>query len=180
MKNDNISLLLQVVFTPIMLMILGFVLVFHPDFASAMIARVLGWAIILVGVGSVAIALLSHQDAVGKGIVAVICALVGGWLLKNPLKLAAAIGRVVGILLTLRGVQDIRNAIQWRCGMTFALLSAAVGVLLIVLPMTTSRIVMTLLGFVVILLGIAMLLDRLKLRGRIKNSSGDDDEIIDV
>ena len=82
--------------------------------------------------------------------------------MRNPLGLAAAIGRIAGVLILIRGVQDMINASRWKCGMRYALISAILGAVLILLPMTTSRIVMVLLGLLVALLGVLMAWDRLK------------------
>ena len=61
--------------------------------------------------------------------------------------------------------------------MRYAIVSALIGAVLIVLPMTTSRLVMVLLGLVVIVLGSLMAWDRLQLG---KLLSDGDDGIIDV
>ena len=99
-------------------------------------------------------------------------ALVGGWLVNNPLALAAWIGRFIGVLLVIDGLQDIQEL--RKCGKTFLLplIVAVVGVVLILMPMTTSRLVFTICGVVVLVIGAAMLLDRLKSRPRLK-SAGD-------
>ena len=86
----------------------------------------------------------------------------GSWLLRNPLRLAAALGRVAGLLILVRAIQDIINAAKWKCGMKYALLSAVIGGLLILLPMTTSRAVWVILGILVILVAVLMAIDRLK------------------
>ena len=106
-----------------------------------------------------------------------VLAIVGGWLTNNPLALAAWVGRIVGILLVVDGLQDM---IHLRGqGQRFALpvLATLVGAVLILLPLTTTRLVFSLCGIVVLIIGIVMLLDRLKGRKRI---SGGDDNIVDA
>lgn len=178
MKNQKMLTWIQLFLTPGLMILLGLILILHPDFGSALIAKILGWAITLAGVGCILSAIASRSGMAGKAAFAIVCLALGGWLLRSPLQLAAAIGRVAGILLLVRSVQDIMNAVQWKRGITYSLICAAVGVLLIVLPMTTSRLVMTALGVVVLLLGIAMLADRLKVRKRLDDS--DDPNIIDA
>lgn len=178
MKKNTSSLLIQLLLTPVVLMAMGLLLIFHPDFASAMIARVLGGILLALGTVRMISALVTKNAIAGKVLFSLVCFAIGGWLLGRPLELAAAIGRIVGILLTLRGIQDILNAAGWKSGMTYALISTLVGILLIVLPLTTSRLVMTLVGTVVFLLGIAMLFDRLRLYKEM-NLPGEDN-IIDA
>lgn len=93
-------------------------------------------------------------------------------LLLTPLVMV-----LLGLLILIRAAQDIVNASRWNCGMRYAIVSALIGAVLIVLPMTTSRLVMVLLGLVVIVLGGLMAWDRLKLG---KLLSDGDDGIIDV
>lgn len=175
-KRDILSLLYQLA-SPIALMVLGLVLLVSPDSASAMIARLLGWLMTLTGIGIGLWAIIDRRNAVGKGIMAVGCACIGGWLLANPLLLAAWIGRLLGILILLRGGRDVFLARSRGHGQTLALITLAVGIVLIVLPMTTSRLVFRLLGLVIALIGAAMLLDRLKDRRYL--DAGDSD-IIDA
>ena len=108
---------------------------------------------------------------------ALACLVVGVWLLKNPLLLAAGIGRLVGILLLIRGIQDLLSSNYGR-GKVLSLITALLGLVLILLPMTTSRVVFSLCGLVVLVVGITMLIDRLRLR---RLMGGDDDpNIIDA
>ena len=177
-KNQNIPSILQLLLTPVLLIVLGITLIFHPDFASAAIARVLGWLLMAAGIGGIIAALVTRTGLVNKIIFVAVCFGIGGWMLANPLNLAAAIGRIVGILLAVRGIQDVAAAMQWKSGIFFPLLTAAVGVLLIVLPLTTSRLVFVICGIVVLLVGAAMLRDRLRLRNRL--NPPDDGDIIDA
>lgn len=162
MKKSNILSLLYQLASPVLLMLLGLALFFNPDSASAMIARFLGWIVTLVGIGVGIFAILNRQGAIGKGMAAVGCVCVGGWLLANPLLLAAGIGRLLGILIALRGIRDVFLSRSRGHGQTLAIITAVVGVVLTVLPLTTSRLVFSLCGAVILVIGIAMLIDRLK------------------
>lgn len=175
-KRDILSLLYQLA-SPIALILLGVVLTFNPDSASVLIARLLGWGIFLVGIGFGVAALVSRDGTAGKVIGAAICIGIGGFLLRNPLVLAAGIGRLLGILLAIRGVRDIMTSKRRGHGRILAIITAVAGVVLIVLPMTTSRLVFSLCGVVVLIIGIAMLLDRLKDRRCLDD--GGDPNIID-
>ena len=85
--------------------------------------------------------------------------------------LAAFIGRFIGLLIAARGIRDLSMGYS----RILALITTAVGAVLVVLPMTTSRLVFSACGLVVLLIGIGMLMDRLK-----HNKYLDDGDIIDA
>lgn len=167
MKKNDIFTLVSRLLSPVLLMVLGFVLLVNPDSASVLIAKVIGWVAVIAGVVFGISALGSRGGTAGKVVGAVVCLTIGGWLLGNPLALAAGIGRLVGIVLLIRGIQDIADAGRQRHGMALAVVSALLGAVLLFLPMTTSRVVFSLCGLVVLIIGIAMLVDRLKQQKRL-------------
>ena len=157
--KKNFTMYAKLLLTPLLMILLGVVLMVRPDSGSALVG---GWALILLGGGLILDSLLIPSALTGKILFAAAALAAGVWLVRNPLGLAAAIGRIAGVLILIRGVQDMINASRWKCGMRYALISAIVGAVLILLPMTTSRIVMVLLGLLVALLGVLMARDRLK------------------
>lgn len=177
MKNEKFPTLLQFFLTPALLIFLGLILIFNPDWASATIARVLGWGLLAVGAGCVAAAMITKTELVGKIVCAVVCFGVGGWMLANPLGLAAAVGRIVGLFLLVRGIEEVAEAAHWKLPLLFPVLTALVGAVLLLLPMTTSRLVFVLCGVVLLVMGLAMLGERLKMRRRIEPP---EDKIIDA
>ena len=164
MKKDNILSLLQLIATPVLLMVLGLILLIHPDSASALAAQILGWVLLAAGVVFAVSAIAGHYGTVGKVLSAVGCFAVGMWLLRNPLLLAAGLGRLAGILLVIRGIRDILDAARRRCGLLSAIVTTVLGAVLIALPMTTSRVVIGLCGLLVLIVGVAILVDRLRTR----------------
>lgn len=178
MKKNEMLALIRLLLAPIVVILLGLVLVCSPDSASALIAKLLGWLLIAMAIGFGVSAIVTRRSTVGKGIAAVLLAVAGGWLVKNPLALAAWLGRLVGILLVIDGVQDILQARKQGTRFLMPLIVAVVGVVLILMPMTTSRLVFSLCGLVVLLIGIAMLVDRLK--DRRKLNPPEDPDIIDA
>ena len=148
----------------VLLMVLGLILLIHPDSASALVAQILGWVLVIAGVVFAVSAIAGHFDTLGKVLSAVCCFAVGAWLLRNPLMLAAGLGRLAGILLVVRGIQDILNASRYHYGILPAVITTILGAVLIALPMTTSRVVISLCGLLVLIVGVAILVDRLKNR----------------
>ena len=162
--KDTILSVIRLIATPVLLMVLGLILLIHPDSASALVAQILGWGLLIAGVVFAVSAIAGHFDTVGKVLSAVCCFAVGAWLLRNPLMLAAGLGRLAGILLVVRGVQDILNASRYHYGILPAVITTVLGAVLIALPMATSRFVMSLCGLLVLIVGVAILVDRLKNR----------------
>ena len=176
-KRDFLSVVYQLA-SPAALILLGLLLIISPDAASALVARLLGWIVLLVGIGFGITAIFSRQGQVGKGVMAVGCVTIGGFLMRNPLVLAAGIGRLLGILLILRGGRDVMLSRRYGHGRILAMVTTVVGVVLAVLPMTTSRLVFSLCGLVVLGIGAVMLYDRLKNRRYLDD--GGDPNIIDA
>ena len=92
--KDTILSVIRLIATPVLLMVLGLILLIHPDSASALVAQILGWVLVIAGVVFAVSAIAGHFDTVGKVLSAVCCFAVGAWLLRNPLMLAAGLGRL--------------------------------------------------------------------------------------
>lgn len=161
MKKHELFELLYQLAAPVALMLVGLVLIFAPDTASVLISRLLGWCLTLAGI-FVGIWAIFSSNKVGKGITAVGLVCIGGFLSANPLVLAAFIGRIIGVLIALRGLRELFLSRSYGHSQVPALILTVVGIVLILLPLTTSRVVFSLCGIVVLVLGIVMLLDRLK------------------
>lgn len=177
MNKEKVFALIGKLWAPVALMVLGAVLLFNPDSASVLISKLLGYALIAFAIGFGIAAISSAEGRTGKSVAAVVLAILGGWLTRNPLALAAWIGRLVGILLVVDGVQDILRLKKEGQRFLLPLIVTAVGAVLILLPLTTTRLVFSLCGIVVLIIGIVMLLDRLKEQKQL-NSGGSD--IIDA
>lgn len=178
MKQSEFSGKLPLLLAPLVLILLGLVLAVNPDSASALIAKCIGWGMAFAGVCCGFAALASSRGRAGKVLAAIALAAAGGWLVKNPLALAAWIGRFIGILLLINGVSDFGAARRVGMRPGFSLISALLGVLLIVLPMTASRLLFRLVGLVVTGVGVAMLISRLRDNPRLNEP--EDPNIIDA
>lgn len=176
MKKCDIPSLIYQLASPVALILLGLILVISPDSATVLLSRLVGWAVFLTGVGFGIAAIVSRGQNAGKIAGAIVCLALGSFLLANPYFIAAWIGRFLGLLLILRGVRDFLQSTR-QGGKILSLITAVLGLILLVLPMTTSRLVFSLCGIVILLVGIAMLLERLRSR-RYLNSG--DDNIIDA
>lgn len=176
MKKQEILSYIRLFLAPVLVMLLGLILIVNPDSATALISKVLGTIIIVIGIGFGIGAIVNAKGRTARAITAVVMAVAGGWLVNNPLALAAWIGRFIGVLLVIDGLQDIIELRKFGKSFLLPLIIAVVGAVLVVMPLTTSRLVFTLCGIVVLIIGAAMLFDRLKTRPRLKSA----DDIIDA
>lgn len=176
MKKQEVLSYIRLFLAPVLVMLLGLILIINPDSATAMISKVLGTVIIVIGIGFGIGAIVNARGRTARAVTAVVMAVAGGWLVNNPLALAAWIGRFIGVLLVIDGLQDIVELRKFGKSFLLPLIITVVGAVLVVMPLTTSRLVFTLCGIVVLIIGIAMLFDRLKTRPRLKSA----DDIIDA
>ncbi len=176
MKKDQLLAALYRYATPAAMVALGALLMLFPDSVSAMAGKLLGWALIVLGVGFILSAVFGSAGA-ARVLAALVCLAAGCWLLRNPMMLAKGIGRFVGALLLIRGVQDVLQSADTR-GRSLSALVAVVGLVLILLPMTTSRVVFSLCGLAVLLVGAALFADRWRTRHFTDGDGGPD--IIDA
>lgn len=162
MKQNGSFGRFQIFLAPALLILLGVVLIVSPDSASALIARILGWLLALIGIGFGISALVSPYGRTGKVFAAIALAVAGGILARNPLILAAWIGRFIGIVLLVNALSDFFATRSMGLRSGFSPVTAVIGAVLIVLPMTASRLLFTLCGIAVAAVGVAMLHSRLK------------------
>lgn len=177
--NDNLrqkiryadwKLLAELYAAPVIMIAVGALLLFNPDSMTALIGKVLGGALILVGIVFGVSAVVDKDKLVRKVFWALVCVLAGGWLTGNALTLAAALGRMIGIVVAIWGIHDFVEALTWKTGLLLPGVITAVGAVLVFLPLTTSRLVFRILGAVVLVLGILMLRERKTVRHNLEEA----------
>lgn len=161
---------------PVLVILCGVILIFSPDSASALISNLLGWGLFIGGI-IWGLALLSAHERLSQFLGAAVCILVGLWLCNHPLALAKTIGRLVGLLVTIRSIQELTRSVTIQ-GKVLSVAVLVLGIFLLLVPMTASRFAIILLGAVVLVVGIGMLLEQI--RGGSRLDSGDDSNIIDA
>lgn len=168
MKKKQILSLVERFAMPVTLAVLGLILLFNPDSASAMISAVISWILVLGGIVYGIAAIASPDKRVSRLIGAAVCIGIGSLLLSHPLWLAKNIGRFLAVLLAIEGGDTLR---QGSKPLGAALLVAAL--ILVFAPLTASRLLFIVCGVVLLLMGIAMFIDRYHNRYL---TSGDDDD----
>ncbi len=176
MKKTEIEALINLYAMPVLLMVLGVILLLNPDSAAIVIAKILGWILSVAGTGYGIYALLGPEKGrTGRIVTAVVCLILGSVLLMNPLILARNIGRVLGVMLAVEGGQILH---KHSGSSMLGILTLAGAVVLVLAPMTASRLVFSLCGLILICIGGAQLLDRIRRKKLHKGS--DKPDIIDA
>lgn len=176
MKRNHFLNLVNDLLVPVMLVGIGLVLLINPDAATVLVTRVLAWILLGVGLLSILYTVMAWPVGRVQGILwAVIGLGLGGFLLANPLFLAKNLSRFLGILLASEaGVSLYRGTTsKVMCLITFG-----VGVVLVLSPMTASRLMFALCGILLMAVGAGLIWDCFRYR---KLNSGDNDpNIIDA
>lgn len=176
MDKSDFARLFRLFAMPAVLILLGSVLLLLPDTAAALAARLISY--LLTGTGIVwAIAAVTgpRSKRLRRILPAVLCLLLGGTLAANPLILAAHIGRILGLALAFEGVQ---NLLRHSAGTPTAVLTLLAAAVLLLAPMTASRLVFRLCGLLLLVIGIVQLTERLRRRNIL--TSGNTPNIIDA
>lgn len=177
MKKYTPAQLVRMLAAPAVTVLIGLILLFSPDTASALVGRLLGWVFLLLALADA----VSLRSADKKRLVrAVIVGLIGLWVLTNPLSVTKTLGRILGLTFFIWGIHRIRG--NDRCAVDLRTLTAGavtiLGAVLFLLPLSVTRTVLNIAGIVIIAIGIADGFDRIK--GRKLLNEGSDPNIIDV
>lgn len=177
MKKENVMKYVKLFGIPVLTAVLGLILLANPDSATALVSKIIGWILVIIG-AVMTISIANERPApAGKWIGAAVCIIAGIVLLKNPLWLAKWIGRLIGLILVIEGGNDLKHSIH-RTARVLGIVTLAAGVLLILTPMSLVRTVLRLCGMVVAVLGIVSIAEKLR---EIKLlEAGSDPNIIDA
>ncbi len=174
MKKYTVPQLLSLFGGPGVMGLIGAVLLLSPDTASALVSKLLAWGFLLYGLYR-GVKIFLNPDRRGNILLAAGCVLVGLFLLMNPLFLAGILGRVVGLLLVLRGISHLKSQ-SGKPILPGAMI--LVGAVLIFVPLATTRMIFSVVGIVLLAMAVAEIWDILK--GRPQLEEGGDPNIIDV
>lgn len=174
MKKETVLFWFRQLFVPAVVCLLGLSMLLRPDSAAALIGRVLGWGLLIAGGYYALTTIVTRGDLLHNILFGAVALVLGFRLLRDPLMLASLSGCVVGVTLLLLGLGELKNS---RHGALPGWLIAA-GIVLILLPLTVSRILIRLLGAAILVLGITTGISHLR---HPRLSNGDDDpNIIDA
>lgn len=178
MDKNKIKTLWTLFGFPAALIVFGLILVASPDSAIMLVTRLLAWIFVIYGAACIIGILVDKAwGQPGKWVWPVICLAVGTFFLRRPMLLADVIGRVIGVLLTYQGMNDLRRS-HYGASKILAVVSLVAGAILIFLPRTLTQTIIGVCGLVLIIIGIENLLN--KLREYKLLEQGSDPDIIDA
>lgn len=176
MKKERIGQLLDLVGIPVLVTVLGLILLFNPDSAAALVAKIIGWILVIGGAGK-AISMAGKSSGARGWAGAAICIILGVVLLKRPLWMAESCGRILGILLVARGFHDLRKS-NFQKAKVLAVVTMVAGAVLILTPLSLTRTLMRLAGMVVAVIGAINIVEKLQEMKLLE--AGGDPNIIDA
>lgn len=177
MDLNKIKLFLKRCGGEVFLIFCGAMLLLFPDTAVALVTKIIAWVLVAIGVFRVMKNLKDSAAYWGDWIYTVLCFLVGGYLLVNPLVISETIGRLLGLLLIFQGMSNLRTN-RYGSGKVLGILTVVAGVVLVVIPRTLINTLLGAAGLVLLIVGIINLVDKLR-HNRYLNE-GSDPKIIDA
>ena len=126
MKKHQISALISRFATPAVLILLGLVLIFCPDMASALISKVAGWGLMMAGIVIAVAMVVDGNWSLSKILTILVLVGLGRWFMSHPLAWAAWGGRIVGLFVLLRGIRDFTQSVLAQ-GKALSAVTAVLG-----------------------------------------------------
>lgn len=168
-KGKKIGYILGKCVGPVLLTLLGVLLVFFPDSGSATVATVLGWVLAAAGIVLVIVCGAGAEFfGVAAGVVATAC---GIYVIRHPLALATVLGYCLGVYLAVQGVSTLYDALrlhkaqhEYGREILLGIIMLSGGILLLCFPLTSSRVVMMVLGVALAVIGVLQLVLRIRER----------------
>lgn len=160
---------------PALTIFLGLVLLLHPDSVTSILGVAVGIVVALVGCGLLISFFFGNTKDGLRLAAAIILMILGFAVVKNPLSLASQLGRFIGILLVLQSVRELTGEIPLR-SKALSIVTGIAGLVLMLVPMTTSRLLISGCGVLVLVVGIGMLAEVI----RENRNGGPKDDIIDA
>ncbi len=146
----------------ILTMVIGIFLLARPDAAVATISVIVGWVLLISGIFSVIMFFTGKTlgFAYLNIILGVIGIVLGLWIVIDPDFIANFVMVLLGILMVVHGAVDLQSSFElkkiggsrWGMDMMFALLTMALGILVIILHFNAAKLIM-------VLCGISLMLD---------------------
>ena len=174
MDTKKIEKYLNTFGMPVLTVLAGLILLVNPDGATALVTKLVGWVMVILGAGMlVRPALKNIHIAPGTWIWGGGLIVVGVLLLAKPMILADSLGRLFGILLLIEGISRFRVS----GSRLVPVLTIAAGAALVLIPRTLTHTLLAVCGIVLVVIGVVNILGRLKETKRLEQG---DPNIIDA
>ena len=172
--NKKIGYYVNLLGVPVLTAVTGLILLVNPAGATVLLTRAMGWVLVIGG--ALRLIRLAATEGLRWGMDAFLTGAalgLGVILLAKPMLLGAFIGRFIGLLLVIEGIRNLRDGVDLR-----DILSIAAGVVLWFMPQTLTNAVMSVVGLVLLVLGVVNILGRLRRDKYLKQGSAP--QIIDA
>ena len=151
------------ILSAVLCIIFGVVLLVYTEQTTDLLCKLLAVVLIVMGVAHM---IIYFTDRVGHNlrlIGGVVVLLLGVWIFINPRIIINLIPAIIGAILFLHGVEDLRLSIQakqaegsaWISCLILAIVNLAIGILLIVKAFEAAQIAFKLIGIALIYDGIS-------------------------
>lgn len=158
----------QSIWGAVITIVLGLFLMFAPGGLLGLVLSVLGWVLLLTGIGSIIGFIFNRGLAVGYSqlIYGIIQVIFGLWVVRNPGGLVSLAASVVGILMLIHAVSDLQytvsayraGAAKWWTGAISGGITLILALLLLFRPLSSAMTVVSFAGICLVVDGIGDLL----------------------
>lgn len=153
----------DVILSAVLCIVLGIILFLYTEQATSLFCKLLAVVLIIMGAAHL---ITYFTDRVGNNlrlIGGIIVLLLGLWIFINPRIIINLIPAVIGAILFLHGVEDLRLAMEakndsssgWISCLVLAIVNLVIGVLLIVKAFEAAQIAFKLIGIALVYDGIS-------------------------
>lgn len=187
MKETLKRMKADVILSAILCIALGIVLIVWSEETIQIICRVLAVGLIVMGAVNLVGFFTDRMKHPFSGALGLVVLLIGVWIFISPENIASLIPIVIGVILILHGLQDIKYAIEakkcrfdkWWGILLMAALSLIFGVISIVHAFGLVKLAMMFIGFALVYDGISDLIIVL-LTTKVMKQMRQDAEALDV
>lgn len=156
----------NVVASSVLCVVLGLVLVLRPGLSMRIVCTAVGVVLILSGIMRILDYFTARDGSLysqGNLIFGIVLTVVGVWIVIKPDKVMAIIPIIVGIVIVIHGLHNLKQAIglcrdqygRWWVALLLGVLTVGFGVLLICRPFAAIDTVVMTIGFFLIYDGIS-------------------------
>lgn len=175
----------------VLCIILGIVLAVYPDTSLTLVCRAVGVIVLITGIGF----LVSHiRGGIFSWfykldlILGILFIILGGYILLSPLGLLSIIPIVFGVLLIYHGISDLGQALElrkyeadrWWISIIIAVVTIALGILVMKNPFQTIDMLMRIIGICLIYDGLSDLVIVGKFSKSIRDFKQFEEEVEDM
>ncbi len=174
-KKSLFSMITRAVWSSILQLAIGCLLLFFPDIGTSAVAAVVAWGLLIIGFLCLLLCIISLPFfMLTPALVGVIGILLGFYILKDPAALMQLFSILAGLYLLTQGIGTLLDSWHVRKSgghyvllvLGIAMLAAGIGVLCF--PLAASRLVVRIFGAIMLVLGIGRLVFRIVIIGKMR------------